>query len=178
MSAYLDWARPRLHVLQNAYLKHTWSRGILADLRYSFRQPVGSNPKAAKWSLNGMPGYHGYGSPTRLEKASWLAFSLYAYHQQGNHVDPMFEEGKRFHQALGELAQTGEDVEPLISKLVNARNMSELATHLLRIIRLFNQHHITCDHAMLALDMVRYDKPESRDMVRAEWSRNVRIIIR
>ena len=78
-NSYLAWARPRFARLQDGYLNGTYTRADLANLRNSFKKPCGSDPKASKWSLNGMD-YRGYAKPTRMEQASWYAFGLYAYH--------------------------------------------------------------------------------------------------
>ena len=45
--------------------------------------------------------YRGYAKPTRMEQASWYAFGLYAYHQQGNQYKPMYKEGERFTKHYG-----------------------------------------------------------------------------
>ena len=95
----------------------------------------------------------------------------YAYHQQGNQYKPMYKEGERFNKALRILADTGEDVDELYRKLLNTHNMQEAAPFCLRIIRLLNEHDIPLDHALLALDLARLNKPDSADMVRRDWSR-------
>lgn len=169
-SSYLTWARPRLAKLQDGYLNGTYTRADLAHLRNSFQKPCGSDPKAAKWSLNGM-NYRGYTKPTRMEQASWYAFGLYAYHQQGNQCKPMYVEGEHFNTALRTLADTGEDVDELYRKMMNARNMQEAAPFCLRIIRLFNEYDIPLDHALLALDLARLSKPDSANTVRRDWGR-------
>lgn len=145
-NSYLAWARPRFARLQDGYLNGTYTRADLANLRNSFKKPCGSDPKASKWSLNGMD-YRGYAKPTRMEQASWYAFGLYAYHQQGNQYKPMYKEGERFNKALRILADTGEDVDELYRKLLNTHNMQEAAPFCLRIIRLLNEHDIPLDHA-------------------------------
>ena len=91
-NSYLAWARPRFARLQDGYLNGTYTRADLANLRNSFKKPCGSDPKASKWSLNGMK-YRGFSKPTLMEQASWYAFGLYAYHQQGNQCKPMYVEG-------------------------------------------------------------------------------------
>ena len=116
-NSYLAWARPRFARLQDGYLNGTYTRADLANLRNSFKKPCGSDPKASKWSLNGMD-YRGYAKPTRMEQASWYAFGLYAYHQQGNQYKPLYKEGERFNKALRILADTGEDVDELYRKLL------------------------------------------------------------
>lgn len=169
-NSYLTWARPRFARLQDGYLNGTYTRADLANLRNSFKKPCGSDPKASKWSLNGMK-YRGYAKPTRMEQASWYAFGLYAYHQQGNQYKPMYKEGERFNKALRILADTGEDVDELYRKMMNARNMQEAAPFCLRIIRLFNEYDIPLDHALLALDLARLSKPDSANTVRRDWGR-------
>lgn len=125
-NSYLAWARPRFARLQDGYLNGTYTRADLANLRNSFKKPCGSDPKASKWSLNGMK-YRGFSKPTLMEQASWYAFGLYAYHQQGNQCKPMYVEGEHFNTALRTLADTGEDVDELYRKMMNARNMQEAA---------------------------------------------------
>lgn len=169
-NSYLTWARPRFARLQDGYLNGTYTRADLANLRNSFKKPCGSDPKASKWSLNGMK-YRGFSKPTLMEQASWYAFSLYAYHQQGDQYKPMYVEGERFNKALRALADTGEDVDGLYRKLLNAHNMQEAAPFCLRIIRLLNEYGIPLDHALLALDLVRLGKPDSVDVVRRDWGR-------
>lgn len=169
-NSYLAWARPRFARLQDGYLNGTYTRADLANLRNSFKKPCGSDPKASKWSLNGMK-YRGFSKPTLMEQASWYAFGLYAYHQQGNQYKPMYKEGERFNKALRILADTGEDVDELYRKLLNTHNMQEAAPFCLRIIRLLNEYNIPLDHALLALDLARLNKPDSADMVRRDWSR-------
>jgi len=182
-NSYLAWARPRFARLQDGYLNGTYTRADLANLRNSFKKPCGSDPKASKWSLNGMK-YRGYAKPTRMEQASWYAFGLYAYHQQGNQYKPMYKEGERFNKALRILAdRTGDgkvdqrsdtrrgNMDELYRKLLNTHNMQEAAPFCLRIIRLLNEHDIPLDHALLALDLARLNKPDSADMVRRDWSR-------
>lgn len=100
MSVYLDWGRPRLNRLQDGVLHDTWARADLACLRAPFGRPCGSIPQAARWSVVGMPGRGRAATPSRLERASWLAFALYAHHQQGDRSHPMQRDGEQLSDAI------------------------------------------------------------------------------
>lgn len=175
MSVYLDWARPRLNRLQDGVLHDTWARADLACLRASFGRPCGSIPRAARWSVVGMPGRGRAATPSRLERASWLAFALYAHHQQGDRSHPMQRDGERLSDAIVLLSgmREGTEVGNLLEGLGSIHGMREAAPWMLRLMRLLNGERIPCDHALLAFDLANLDVPERRASVLADWTRGM-----
>lgn len=173
MTSYLTWADRRLLRLQDGYIHGTYTRGDMSHLRQSLRRPCGSDPRASKWSLDGMPGYRGGAYPSWMEKASWYAFALYAIHQQGEQEQPMYRSGIFFNEALHRLVEKEPDAVKIVARLASARDLDEALVSLTRLVRLLREHRIPCDHARLALDLRTFQNPRSRDRVRAGWSRNL-----
>lgn len=174
MSAYLDWARPRLATLQEATLHGTRLRADMAALRASLNQPCGTNTRAASWSLAGIPCHRNRRNPNRLERASWTAFALYAHHQQGDQEHPMFAPGTRLADACERLADQGADPTKPLQRLLATHGMDAATGPLLRIIQLLADHDIPLDHATLALDLTAWDDPSKAGTIRASWLRALR----
>ncbi|PST49334.1 type I-E CRISPR-associated protein Cse2/CasB [Bifidobacterium callitrichos] len=170
---YREWASRRLWKLQDAYLNDTYTRGPLAILARSITKEPGTDPKAAKWSIKGMPdttsrpdNYH-----TPLEQGSWNAFALYAIHQRtAGHTQGMYTRGVTVEQALARLEQADPDSRRRIRKLTNTRTMKEAVTILKELIRTMGDHHITLDHTILAIDLARLENPNLRQRVLGRWA--------
>lgn len=170
---YMRWAGRRIRFLQDQYLHGTLTRKDLAILARSITKPVGADPRAAKWSLDGMPGTrpHGFRRPTPMEKASWNAFALWAIHQKGEHHNRMHVPYLRLEDALDRLRGDGRDTEAIMGRLANARNQDEAVPILARLMRMLRDHAIPTDHAALAHDLRDLDDPRRHDRVVARWTR-------
>lgn len=137
--------------------------------------PVGADPVAARWSLRGMPGRRGGAWPTRLERASWMGFGLYAHHQRGWRDRPMQVEGVSLADGLVLLGAMGGDgfVAPL-GRLLNARGLEEARGPLLRLMGVLSERGVGIDHALLASDLADLAAPALRDRTRSAWGRALR----
>lgn len=166
---YLTLMRPRLNVIQNEFLRDSsHGRMTLSHLRDALDRPVGDDPETARVSLSGIPGGYGFQPFTPLERASWGAFSLYGFHQQGLHYERMQRDGTTFATALRRLHHARRPADA-ITHLHHAHNPTEAARLLLPAILECHDQHVGFDHALLALDLAQVGSTRFTTDILPSW---------
>ena len=160
--------------LQNRYLHNeAQARGELAALRSAVAREPGEVPDTWELTQVEVPDNAG-DAPTREEIAVHTAMTLYAVHQQSR-TDPMFHPGKGLGHASRELIGPPDQENPSARKRFNAMvtstTITELRHHLRDLVSLLRARGITLDHAMLADDIVRFQRPGGAKDVRLAWAR-------
>lgn len=160
--------------LQSRYLHNeAQAREQMAALRGAVTREPGEVP--ATWALTQVEVPDDAGdAPTREEVAVHTAMTLYAVHQQSR-TDPMFHPGKGLGHASRELIGPPDQENPSARKrfnaLVTSTTITELRHHLRDLVSLLRARGITLDHAMLADDIVRFQRPGGAKEVRLVWAR-------
>jgi len=160
--------------LQSRYLHNeAQAREQMAALRGAVTREPGEVP--ATWALTQVRVPDDAGdAPTPEEVAVHTAMTLYAVHQQSR-TDPMFYPGKGLGHASRELIGPPDQENPSARKrfnaLVTSTTITELRHHLRDLVSLLRARGITLDHAMLADDIVRFQRPGGAKEVRLAWAR-------
>ena len=160
--------------LQSRYLHNeAQAREQMAALRGAVTREPGEVP--ATWALTQVRVPDDAGdAPTPEEVAVHTAMTLYAVHQQSR-TDPMFYPGKGLGHASRELIGPPDQENPSARKrfnaLVTSTTITELRHHLRDLVSLLRARGITLDHAMLADDIVRFQRPGGAKDVRLAWAR-------
>ena len=160
--------------LQSRYLHNEApAREQMAALRGAVTREPGEVP--ATWALTQVRVPDDAGdAPTPEEVAVHTAMTLYAVHQQSR-TDPMFHPGKGLGHASRELIGPPDQENPSARKrfnaLVTSTTITELRHHLRDLVSLLRARGITLDHAMLADDIVRFQRPGGAKEVRLVWAR-------
>ena len=149
---YLTLARQRLNTIQNEFLAdNPHGKMTVARLRAAFDRPCGDEPETARVSLSGLTNGYGFDPFTPLEQASWIAFSLYGFHQQGIHYERMHVNGATFTQTLRRLRSPR--ARTVVNHLHRASDPLQAGRLLLTVVRECRDKHVGFDHALLALDL-------------------------
>ncbi|SDN47535.1 CRISPR system Cascade subunit CasB [Actinomyces ruminicola] len=160
--------------LQARYLRNeSQGRADVAALRKAASRAPGDLPEV--WSLSAVPVASGAGdTPTREEIAVHTAMTLYAVHQQSR-TEGMFQPGVGLGQAARDLIGPHDQENPSararFNALVTSTTVNELRHHLRSFISQLRARSIPLDHAMLADDLVDFQRPGSAKDVRLRWSR-------
>ena len=99
--------------------------------------------------------------------------TLYAVHQQSR-SECMFVPGRGLGRAAHELVGTDEEnpsARARFNALVTSTTVAELRHHLRNLVSLLRSRGIALDHAMLADDIVRFQRPGGAKSVRLAWAR-------
>ena len=148
------------------------ARGELAALRRGASRSPGELPEI--WELTRVEVPDGAGdAPTREEIAVHTAMTLYAVHQQSR-SECMFVPGRGLGRAAHELVGTDEEnpsARARFNALVTSTTVAELRHHLRNLVSLLRSRGIALDHAMLADDIVRFQRPGGAKSVRLAWAR-------
>lgn len=159
--------------LQNRYLRNeARARGHMAALRSATTKEPGEIPEIWELTQVKVPDHVG-DAPTWEEVAVHTAMTLYAVHQQSR-TTRMFRPGRGLGHAARELVGWEEDNDSArkrFNALVTSTTITELRHHLRNFISLLRARDITLDHAMLADDIVRFQRPGGAKKVRLTWAR-------
>ncbi|WP_314778491.1 type I-E CRISPR-associated protein Cse2/CasB [uncultured Actinomyces sp.] len=161
------------HGLQKRYLDNeSLGRAEVAALRKGANRAPGELPEI--WELTRVEVPDGAGdAPTREEIAVHTAMTLYAVHQQSR-SECMFVPGRGLGRAAHELVGTDEEnpsARARFNALVTSTTVAELRHHLRNLVSLLRSRGIALDHAMLADDIVRFQRPGGAKSVRLVWAR-------
>jgi len=161
------------HGLQKRYLDNeSLGRAEVAALRKGANRAPGELPEI--WELTRVEVPDGAGdAPTREEIAVHTAMTLYAVHQQSR-SECMFVPGRGLGRAAHELVGTNEEnpsARARFNALVTSTTVAELRHHLRNLVSLLRSRGIALDHAMLADDIVRFQRPGGAKNVRLAWAR-------
>ena len=161
------------HGLQKRYLDNeSLGRAEVAALRKGANRAPGELPEI--WELTRVEVPDGAGdAPTREEIAVHTAMTLYAVHQQSR-SECMFVPGRGLGRAAHELVGTDEEnpsARARFNALVTSTTVAELRHHLRNLVSLLRSRGIALDHAMLADDIVRFQRPGGAKNVRLAWAR-------
>ncbi|EGQ73015.1 type I-E CRISPR-associated protein Cse2/CasB [Actinomyces sp. oral taxon 448] len=161
------------HGLQKRYLDNeSLGRAEVAALRKGANRAPGELPEI--WELTRVEVPDGAGdAPTREEIAVHTAMTLYAVHQQSR-SECMFVPGRGLGRAAHELVGTDEEnpsARARFNALVTSTTVAELRHHLRNLVSLLRSRGIALDHAMLADDIVRFQRPGGAKSVRLAWAR-------
>ena len=159
--------------LQKRYLDNeSLGRAEVAALRKGANRAPGELPEI--WELTRVEVPDGAGdAPTREEIAVHTAMTLYAVHQQSR-SECMFVPGRGLGRAAHELVGTDEEnpsARARFNALVTSTTVAELRHHLRNLVSLLRSRGIALDHAMLADDIVRFQRPGGAKSVRLAWAR-------
>ena len=161
------------HGLQKRYLDNeSLGRAEVAALRKGANRAPGELPEI--WELTRVEVPDGAGdAPTREEIAVHTAMTLYAVHQQSR-SECMFVPGRGLGRAAHELVGTDEEnpsARARFNALVTSTTVAELRHPLRNLVSLLRSRGIALDHAMLADDIVRFQRPGGAKSVRLAWAR-------
>ena len=161
------------HGLQKRYLDNeSLGRAEVAALRKGANRAPGELPEI--WELTRVEVPDGAGdAPTREEIAVHTAMTLYAVHQQSR-SECMFVPGRGLGRAAHELVGTDEEnpsARARFNALVTSTTVAELRHHLRNLVSLLRSRGIALDHAMLADDIVRFQRPGGAKSVSLAWAR-------
>ena len=161
------------HGLQKRYLDNeSLGRAEVAALRKGANRAPGELPEI--WELTRVEVPDGAGdAPTREEIAVHTAMTLYAVHQQSR-SECMFVPGRGLGRAAHELVGTDEENPSARARFnapVTSTTVAELRHHLRNLVSLLRSRGIALDHAMLADDIVRFQRPGGAKSVRLAWAR-------
>ena len=164
--------------LQNRYLRNeARARGEMAALRGAATKEPGEIPEIWELTQVEVPD-NTDDAPTWEEVAVHTAMTLYAVHQQSR-TTRMFRPGRGLGHAARELVGWEEDNDSArkrFNALVTSTTITELRHHLRNFISLLRARDITLDHAMLADDIVRFQRPGGAKKVRLTWARQYHFI--
>ena len=148
------------------------ARGELAALRRGVSRSPGELPEI--WELTRVEVPDGAGdAPTWEEIAVHTAMTLYAVHQQSR-TEPMFRPGIGLGSAAHDLVGRDEEnpsARARFNALVTSTTVAELRHHLRGFVSLLRARGIALDHAMLADDIVGFQRPGGAKKVRLAWAR-------
>ncbi|WP_233188031.1 type I-E CRISPR-associated protein Cse2/CasB [Actinomyces qiguomingii] len=160
--------------LQARYLRNeSQGRADVAALRKAASRLPGELPEV--WSLTAVPVVSSAGdAPTWEELAVHTAMTLYAVHQQSR-TEGMFQPGVGLGRAARDLIGPHDQENPSararFNALVTSTTIGELRHHLRSFVSQLRAHRILLDHAMLADDLVDFQRPGGAKDVRLRWSR-------
>ena len=159
--------------LQNRYLHNeAQARGQMAALRGAVAREPGEVPEVWELTQVKVPDNAG-DAPTREEIAVHTAMTLYAVHQQSR-TAPMFRPGVGLGRAARELVGRDEEnpsAQKRFNALVTSTTVAELRHHLRGFVSLLRARDIALDHAMLADNIVHFQRPNGAKQVRLAWAR-------
>ena len=149
------------------------ARGELAALRRGVSRSPGELPEI--WELTRVEVPDGAGdAPTWEEIAVHTAMTLYAVHQQSR-TEHMFSPGVGLGSAARRLIGSPDEENPSararFNALVTSTTVAELRHHLRGFVSLLRARGIALDHAMLADDIVGFQRPGGAKRVRLNWAR-------
>mgnify|MGYP000936210161 CR=1 FL=1 len=159
--------------LQNRYLHNeAQARGQMAALRGAIAREPGEVPEVWELTQVKVPDNAG-DAPTWEEIAVHTAMTLYAVHQQSRTI-PMFRPGVGLGRAARELVGWDEEnpsAQKRFNALVTSTTVAELRHHLRGFVSQLRARDIALDHAMLADDITRFQRPNGAKQVRLAWAR-------
>ena len=149
------------------------ARGELAALRRGVSRSPGELPEI--WELTRVEVPDGAGdAPTWEEIAVHTAMTLYAVHQQSR-TEHMFSPGVGLGSAARRLIGSPDEENPSararFNALVTSTTVAELRHHLRGFVSLLRARGFALDHAMLADDIVGFQRPGGGKKVRLNWAR-------
>lgn len=156
------------------------ARALRAQLRGALGKEVGTVPAIWDLTLDDRSGYLG-DAPTRGEKATHAALTLWALHQ-GSNTRPMHdtsEQPRRFASAIRLIAesQRGDkraEETPIYRRFaaaVQAPTFEGLLVHLRSLVSQLESAEIPCDYGQLAADLFTWQDPRYRTSVMRDWGR-------
>ena len=172
----VDWRIGGPRGLQGRYCsknrKEALARAQVAALRKGASRSPGELPEI--WELTRVEIPDGAGdAPTWEEIAVHTAMTLYAVHQQSR-TEPMFRPSVGLGSAAHDLVGRDEEnpsARARFNALVTSTTVAELRHHLRGFVSLLRARGIALDHAMLADDIVRFQRPGGAKKVRLNWAR-------
>ncbi|ALC98671.1 CRISPR-associated protein Cse2 [Actinomyces sp. oral taxon 414] len=172
----VDWRIGGPRGLQGRYCsknrKEALARAQVAALRKGASRSPGELPEI--WELTRVEVPDGAGdAPTWEEIAVHTAMTLYAVHQQSR-TEPMFRPSVGLGSAAHDLVGRDEEnpsARARFNALVTSTTVAELRHHLRGFVSLLRARGIALDHAMLADDIVGFQRPGGAKKVRLNWAR-------
>ena len=172
----VDWRIGGPRGLQGRYCsknrKEALARAQVAALRKGVSRSPGELPEI--WELTRVEVPDGAGdAPTWEEIAVHTAMTLYAVHQQSR-TEPMFRPGIGLGSAAHDLVGRDEEnpsARARFNALVTSTTVAELRHHLRGFVSLLRARGFALDHAMLADDIVGFQRPGGAKKVRLNWAR-------
>ena len=172
----VDWRIGGPRGLQGRYCsknrKEALARAQVAALRKGVSRSPGELPEI--WELTRVEVPDGAGdAPTWEEIAVHTAMTLYAVHQQSR-TEHMFSPGVGLGSAAHNLVGRDEEnpsARARFNALVTSTTVAELRHHLRGFVSLLRARGIALDHAMLADDIVGFQRPGGAKKVRLNWAR-------
>jgi CRISPR system Cascade subunit CasB len=168
----------RIGVIQSRALKNQPSGvAALARLRRGVGKPPGAVQDILEYTL--APEFADRtddDEPTPKERAAHISMTLYALHQQSQHL-PMHRRGFGLGRSVRQLNGPDVDGPPSavrrrFNALGTADSLDELVHHARGMVQLLRAKAIPLDYALLADQLVRWQIPGGPDAVRRRWGRD------
>lgn len=167
----------RISELQSRMLRDDpRARGALAALRRAASKEPGEIAEIWETTQVDVPDHVG-NAPTWEEIAVHTAMTLYALHQQSR-PQPMYCQGFGLGRAARRLVGDEENSSKRarFNALVTSSTVTELRRHLRTFVSLLRAQEIPMDHAMLADDIVQFQRPGQAKSVLLRWARQYYLI--
>jgi CRISPR system Cascade subunit CasB len=149
----------------------------LARLRRGVGKPPGTVNDILEYTLAQEFVHPGAGdAPTTAERAAHISMTLYAVHQQSQ-GQPMHKRGEGLGRAVRRLipGDLGTQPHPVLRRfqaLGTSDSLDELTHHLRGVVQLLRTKQIELDYALLADQLVRWQRPDGPASVRLMWGRD------
>ena len=165
----------RVTSLQRRYLANSSEgRALVAQLRHAVTKEPGADPAVWEITVGSLPGAAPTSdAPTRAERASHAALTLYATHQQSR-TEAMHTPGVGLGTAvrrLGLASGAEEAVRRRFDAAATATTFAETVHHLRGLVTQLRSARIGLDYGRLADDLDQLQQPDGPDKVRLRWAR-------
>lgn len=172
-----DFVSRTITSLQRRYLANeAAARGQVAALRSVVSHEPGADPSI--WALTEPPSLREIriDEPTREERATHAAVTLYALHQQSG-ASPVHVEGVRLGQAAAHLIGNGEQESSAARRrfntLATSSTFAELTHHLRSFVSQLRTEGVPLDYVDLYRDLLDFQCPGGAARVRRRWAREL-----
>ncbi len=152
------------------------SIAVLARLRRGIGKRPGEIPELWEWMMTDEQ--LRFSEPTYEEWASYIALTLYAFHQQGNDIKQhqMNTDKRDFAQAMSLLSGGDKEarnrIQNRMNQIANSDSIEMLAALLRQMVSLLRKEGIGFDYSKLAEDLFEYQYPDGRPHVLLRWGRS------
>jgi len=166
----------------NEHNKKAVARGrrSLANLRRAASTAPGADPAIWELTMAGVPGFKPGDAPTPEERATHIALTTFAFHQQSRNMrmhQPRFGLGRSVarldninSQLSGGASSEISPVRRRFNAMVTSESLAEVTRHLRGIVGQLRSKDIPLDYGMLAKDLLDFQRGRVDD-VRRRWAR-------
>jgi CRISPR system Cascade subunit CasB len=161
------------------------SKAALAQLRRGIGREIGELPELLGFVLPTDEITSWADGEDMVEKATYTALTLYAFHQQGSDkcMSAGLEEKEAavsyknsFGHAVRNLVKSDQNMEAAVTrrfdKVLTAKDVTELAVHARGLIGLLKKENITLDYPSFAVDLYWFQQQDVRRKVLLKWGKD------